>query len=236
MKRAIAKLFKQYAQIMGVVLVAWVSIGPAGSIQAKRHKLENRPGIRVAVYNEAGTDSFELRDAEYQAAELFAEAGIKITWLNYSHKQRLVRCQHGNSSADFFLRIVSGLGTLSLATKADALGQSMVPAPGDGYVTCGTASVFYDRLIAFASVVTPQSPQILGDAMAHELGHLLLGTRHSRQGIMKARWTLRDLGLAKCGKLRFSPEQLAALQRVAQSLQSSRPGRFAARRRIRPDA
>lgn len=230
MKRPIPKLFKQYAGIMGVFLVAWVSVGPVGSIQAKRHKLKNQPVITVAVYNEAGIDSFELPDAEYQAAALFAEAGVKITWLNYSHKQRSVRCQPGNSSADFSLRIVSGFGTLSLASRADALGQSMVPPTGLGYVPCGTASVFYDRLMAFASVLTQYSQDILGHAMAHELGHLLLGARHSHQGIMKARWTLWDLGLARCGKLRFSPDQLAALQDVAQSLQHKRPVRFAARR------
>jgi hypothetical protein len=49
--------------------------------------------------------------------------------------------------------------------------------------------------------------------------HLLVGTRHSRQGIMKALWTFQDLDLARRDKLRFSAEQLAALQLAARSLE-----------------
>lgn len=97
----------------------------------------------------------------------------------------------------------------------DALGQSMIPPAGYGYVPRGKASVFYDRVMAFASVWAPNSREILGDAMAHELGHLLLGTQHSSRGIMKALWTFQDLQLASRGNLRFTTEQLAALRRVA---------------------
>jgi hypothetical protein len=218
MEQAIPKLFEQYARVVSVVLVAWVSICLVGSIQAKSRKLENRIVIRVAVYNDAKVEGAELHDAEHQAAALFAEAGLKITWLDYSHKQRSVRCQPGNSSADFVLRIVSAFGTVPQGPGSDALGQSMVPPAGYGYVPCGTASVFYDRVMAFASVWAPHLPQILGDAIAHELGHLLVGTRHSRQGIMKALWTFQDLDLARRGKLRFSAAQLAALKRAVQSL------------------
>lgn len=218
MKRASPKLFKRYSRIASVVLVAWVSICLVGSIQAKSRKPENRIFIRVAVYNDAKIVGAELHDAEHQAAALFAEAGVKIVWLDYSHKQRSVGCQPGNSSADFFLRIVSAFETVPQGPEAEAMGQSMIPPAGYDYVPCGTASVFYDRVMAFACVWAPQSPQILGDAMAHELGHLLLGTRHSRQGVMKAFWTFQDLDMARRGKLRFSAAQLTAVQRVARSL------------------
>jgi len=55
-------------------------------------------------------------------------------------------------------------------------------------------------------------------AIAHELGHLLLGADHSGQGIMKAEWSVQDLELAKGDKLRFLPTETSALQRAVRSL------------------
>ena len=48
--------------------------------------------------------------------------------------------------------------------------------------------VFYDRLRHKAHAV-----HILAHVMAHEIGHVLQGLeRHSKEGIMKAAWTLED--------------------------------------------
>lgn len=229
MNQAISKLVMQFAQIVPVVLVAWVSFGPTGSLSARTRKVDNQAAIRVGVYNDGHIDRAELYEAEHQVTTLFAEAGVKIAWLDYSHKPRRVRCQARNFSADFSLRIVFALGTLPQGPSADSLGRSMIPPSGHGYVPCGVASVYYDRVMAFA-LWAPQSAEILGDAMAHELGHLLLGPRHSRQGIMKALWTFRDLDLARRGKLRFSTEQLATIQRTAESLPRNSPTMAAAQR------
>jgi hypothetical protein len=48
---------------------------------------------------------------------------------------------------------------------------------------------------------------ILGHAMAHELGHLLLGTNsHSSDGLMRAQWNRGDLAEAARGNLLFSAQ------------------------------
>jgi hypothetical protein len=61
---------------------------------------------------------------------------------------------------------------------------------------------------------TQVSPSvILGHAMAHELGHLLLGTKaHSPGGLMRAHWTREDLANTSKGNLRFSKEQCLTLR------------------------
>jgi hypothetical protein len=221
MNHAILKFWKPNARILSVLLVAWVSIDLVASLSARSQSGEKQTAIRVGVYNDAHVDRLALYDAEHQVAGLFAEAGVKITWLDYSHQQRRARCQPEDSSADFFLRIASAFGTIPQNSGTDALGQSMIPPTGYGYVPCGTASVFYDRVIAFASVWAPNSREILGDVLAHELGHLLLGPLHSPQGIMKAFWTFDDLDLARRGRLRFTKEQLAMLQVTTRSLPRS---------------
>jgi len=54
--------------------------------------------------------------------------------------------------------------------------------------------------------------QILGYAMAHEIGHLLGLEAHAKLGIMRAVWTATDLLNLAYGSLAFSPEQGAVIR------------------------
>ena len=54
--------------------------------------------------------------------------------------------------------------------------------------------------------------------MAHELGHLLLGsTGHSDKGIMLARWEVNQVRQLMMGRLRFTPEQSKLMRLEAQA-------------------
>jgi hypothetical protein len=54
---------------------------------------------------------------------------------------------------------------------------------------------------------------ILGHAIAHEIGHLLLpGNGHSVSGIMRARWDQKEWMLLRQGNLNFTPEQARLLR------------------------
>jgi hypothetical protein len=48
---------------------------------------------------------------------------------------------------------------------------------------------------------------ILGHLIAHEIGHLLLGTSHSSKGIMSSLLGPLSLGRAISGKLQFTSEE-----------------------------
>ena len=78
------------------------------------------------------------------------------------------------------------------------------------------ASVFYARLEDFARRGywnQSETPVILGDVIAHEIGHLLLGTNsHSRTGIMCGRWDREYLRLLQEGFQTFSAEQSSAMR------------------------
>ena len=59
---------------------------------------------------------------------------------------------------------------------------------------------------------------ILGLVIAHELGHLLLGTNsHAARAIMRANWKKQDLSLAGKGMLGFIEDQA---QKMAGRLES----------------
>jgi hypothetical protein len=65
--------------------------------------------------------------------------------------------------------------------------------------------------------------QILGIAIAHELGHLLLDLQgHSAEGIMRGEWGLRDLRNATFGMLLFTPQQAEVLRANARSRNTQR--------------
>ncbi len=70
------------------------------------------------------------------------------------------------------------------------------------------ADVFYGPMLKLQLETSTRVALILGHAMAHELGHLLLGTNsHSRDGLMAARWNRDDLARAARGDLLFGPEE-----------------------------
>ena len=62
---------------------------------------------------------------------------------------------------------------------------------------------------------------MLGAAIAHELGHLLISKEHSKTGIMKAYLNQSDFRKARKGELRLTAEQARHIRnsgaRVSQS-------------------
>jgi hypothetical protein len=204
--------------------------GPGGGILANSPKVMNQPVIRVRVYNYAHIDRLALHDAKGQAAGIFAKAGVRVAWTVVSQKLGRGRTKADNSDGDFPLRILPAFMAARCNYKTQALGESVVSPGPQGALPGGTANVFYDHVKEVSTLWDMFPGEILGDAMAHELGHLLLGPGHSREGIMKARWTSRDLELGKLGKLGFSTEQLKALQRVAQLLPGNSLKSLVARR------
>jgi hypothetical protein len=78
------------------------------------------------------------------------------------------------------------------------------------------AYVFFDRVREFADRGHLDAWIVLGCAIAHELGHLLLPVNaHAADGIMRARWDSHLIGRAG-GFLSFAPDQARLLRmRVA---------------------
>jgi hypothetical protein len=90
-----------------------------------------------------------------------------------------------------------------------------IPLHGDtaGYTVTDYAVVSYPAAAAAAMSCGESVAVVLGAAMAHELGHLLLPPpSHSPTGIMSPRLTCRELTLAARGELRFTPDQVRTLR------------------------
>ena len=73
--------------------------------------------------------------------------------------------------------------------------------------------MFYHRVQEIAEAGLASQPQILGHALAHEIGHLLLGSNsHSPTGLMRAHWGQSDLKKASLELLRFSRDEVGRIR------------------------
>jgi hypothetical protein len=221
MRSTNSKTFKQCVRIGNLMLAVCAFIGPVASASARARRVNDQPVIRVGIYNYANISPRELLQAERHATALFAMAGVRIEWLQYSYELLSAGIQIDDPAPDLSVRILHTSVTShpKLASGVDVIGESIIPRGAEVPVAGGIANIFYDRVKEVASASGPFSSAVLGEAIAHELGHLMLGPRHSRQGVMKPVWTHRDQGLISRRSLRFRPAQASLLQRAAQSLQ-----------------
>ena len=131
------------------------------------------PAIVVRVDNVAGVLPDYLQFAEGRAAEVFVRIGVRIRWLDEDESV----LQHVTPSFTIVLVNTEGRGE-EVSRFVDALGLAH---PG-----VRRAYAFYDRITALNVGTRRTIPSLLGDVMAHELGHLMLPPPgHSSDGIMR---------------------------------------------------
>jgi hypothetical protein len=54
-------------------------------------------------------------------------------------------------------------------------------------------AIFYEPIEYGIGDIDPERSQVLGHLIVHEIGHILLGSKHADKGIMRATWSLREL-------------------------------------------
>jgi hypothetical protein len=89
--------------------------------------------------------------------------------------------------------------------KTDAKGEALLGAR--------IVNVFWDRVQNEAVRYNVPISDILAQVIAHEIGHLLLGSNsHSSSGIMMGKWRLEDLRSISRGGIGFTPQQCEHIQ------------------------
>jgi len=164
--------------------VTYLVICSSWTATAEGRQEGERPVALVRVDNLAGIPAGNVRIAEERAAGIFLLIGATIRWIDQDEAVR------AHVTAPFTI-------VLANAEKHPVGASVFVDALGVAYPSVHRAQVFYDR-VADLNVGTPRTiPSLLGDVIAHELGHLLLPPPgHSPGGIMRAEletksWELR---------------------------------------------
>jgi hypothetical protein len=170
--------------------------------------------LTVLVFIYTPIPEHDLAIAERTASDIFQNVGVKMSWvdcpLSGPRAELNPACTTPHTPTEIRLNVVPGIAEGPWVEKF-AMGMAVpIPPPRHGQF----AYISYAR----AKTVLLETPQLslgqlLGHGIAHEIGHLLLGTNsHSPSGLMSAHWNARELKLAARGQLTFSIDQAVTIR------------------------
>jgi len=161
----------------------------------------------VSVYDSVDIPRPSLDQAEHEAARIFKPAGVKVLWINCptsATNYPPVMTPQDCGLVDWPNRLALRVVPHSLRFPNEVFGVAFLSDEGVGCYS----DVFYDLATGLHAESKVGVANILGNVMAHELGHLLLGSNsHALSGIMKARWENEELERIAKGGLFFTIEQ-----------------------------
>jgi hypothetical protein len=170
--------------------VLFAAAGILGFTGVSSHAAET--SIVVRTYTEAASAE-SIGTARRTAGAILERAGIQVVWLECALPAGATdtdACTQPSRRNELLVRIVSG-GAVDSRPGVETLGFALV----DVHAGAGSlATVYGDRVRMMARIAGVDDAELLGRAMVHEIGHLLLGTNgHAPQGLMRASWSSVDL-------------------------------------------
>jgi hypothetical protein len=164
-------------------LVAMVAMG------ANRPAAAQNLTVTLQVQNYAHVADDVLARAEAEVTRIYARAGVNVVWTH---------------EGQFTVMII----TREAADRLNQIKDAMGFAPGTETVRGRVAYILAYRVDDVGQALGMDKAVVLGAAITHEVGHLLLPMNaHSKTGIMRADWNEGDFRRAAVKQLLFTAEQ-----------------------------
>lgn len=160
--------------------------------------------VQIRIIDQAAVPDKVLSKGEQDASYILERTGVHIDWLSCplgdQNPETTALCSRNLGQADFWLHIVNRkLPDLS----EDTMGFTVVDPSRGSF-----AYVFFPRVVEFAKYAAAPIVPVMGAALAHEIGHLLLGEQaHSKRGVMCGRLGPEHFALSSRGGLLFTDDQ-----------------------------
>lgn len=171
--------------------------------------------LTVEIIDYARIAPRTLRQAEQVASGIFARAGVTLSWVDCAEgrePQLDPDCRSPIGLDRLGVRIVPRIPVVEGLTEDATLGYTIGDWTAISLEWAETASA--NGLGAVSD--------LLGSAIAHEIGHVLLGPNsHSVSGLMRPRWDTKQLQSAAQHALLFVPERAATIR--AEVMARTRP-------------
>ena len=176
------------------------------------------PELRVVLRTyETSAALGDLSPALAAAAAILEDAGIAVTWVSCD----VVFVQRDDSAC------LAPLAANELAIRFVRLpphpAEPDVVTLGDSFIdtrlrTGSLATIYVNRVATLAGRCGMDVQTLLARAMAHEIGHLLLGTSaHASSGLMRAAWSQAALRRERADDWRFTPRDGQAMREAVRA-------------------
>ncbi len=219
---------------LGLIVVA----GFAGTGQsAVAGSPATKLSFTIHVLNYTGVDSKTLGAAESATSRIFQKAGVGSHWVDAPLASEDLSDAPVDQPSFGLSQIQVDLLPREMSDRMNISAGVTGLAPGAGPDRL-LAYVFYERveglaqreiqrefaaLEVFRGIMAPPATveQILGEVIAHEIGHILLNLAvHTQTGIMRGHWDLHDLSDIAQDRLVFTKQQGEVIQaEVARRIQ-----------------
>ncbi|MET0164607.1 MAG: hypothetical protein ABW318_06340, partial [Vicinamibacterales bacterium] len=171
---------------------------------ADRQTASGQPLIHVLLVDQAEVPPDTRQLAQDVAMRVFHLSGLALVWVDAGTCP--ARC--------LTVRIVTEPVTAQSRRDPHILGVAPSMPEARGIILW----VFYPRIRALSAELGMDASQLLGHAMAHELGHLLLPYgAHSLAGLMRGEWDRAQVRAAVEGLLTFTPDQAGLIREGLQA-------------------
>ncbi len=187
--------------------------------------------VVIRFYDTAGVDETARANAMRTAAAIVQDAGITVEWRDCSRGGAEYPCRTVRGARDLVVRIMPTYVPRPRPPQASVSTRETVSQPdlqlGFAAVDSSThtgvmATLYHDRVLTVTRRASLDYGELLGRAMAHEIGHLLLRVAgHSPTGLMRAVWTDAELTQNRREDWVFAPaerRQLRAASAAADAL------------------
>jgi hypothetical protein len=158
--------------------------------------------VVVAIHDTAAVTGDDLTAARILTAKVFGRAGVNIEWTTSS------ACSPG-ADAPFCVQVLlRPRNRESAPGPRRVMGTALASDPGRAVL-----SLYFDAITAVALRYGMPRGEVLGLALAHEMGHVLLPPpSHAATGIMQPSWEGDDIRHVLAGDAVFTTAQALAIR------------------------
>ena len=155
--------------------------------------------VKVRLSNIAQV-SPRVRDGAMAVATQALSSAVQVSWIDRAGAD-------ARHPGELIIRLLRSSGSTPLQF---ALGEAVIDVSTGAGVF---ATVYVDRVEKMAALSKSDVALLLGRAVAHELGHLLLKTTdHSDRGLMRANWTAENIHRNRSQDWQLTKEDVEAIQ------------------------
>ena len=162
------------------------------------------PRAAVIVHNRASMPADVIHAARQIVNGIYARARIALVWFHAT--PRLTNVPFDGQKIRIV--IVSREAADAIRYPADALGFT----PGHAGRNGGLAYILEHRVRAVAKGYRTPRSVVLGTAIAHEIGHVLLPRDHTATGLMRSVFNQSDFRSVARGELLFTPNEASEIR------------------------